>query len=256
VAAPRVIKNEQLGGRFDGGIFMKILKWLRTACVVVIWSTTGTNVVFAGFEMPRSVYRMNEFDAAKEEAKAKNKPITFIYTREDSSCGLCKAASLGAADRLKSKSVVVYANSPEDWSSLPSIVQTALKSEASGKFIPKTVVVDAALSQTLAIVPYARGSEFDENLNDARSTISKAFQAGVNKPTALPPAPSSFNNVAAPEAKPLEHRVWRSASGTEIRAALVKQTGGFVELQKEDGGRVKIKPMQLSAEDQEYIANQ
>lgn len=112
-------------------------------------------------------------------------------------------------------------------------------------------MVDADISQTLAIVPYARGKEFDESLKDAKSAISRALQ-GNNKPQRLLTPPGSPSPMAS-AAKPREFRTWRSSSGTEIKASLVRQAGGFVELQKDDGGMVKIRPMQLSAEDQAYL---
>lgn len=86
----------------------------RIAGAALLISAIGTIDIFAQFEMPRSVYRMKDFDAAKEEAKAKNKALAFIFTQESSSCGLCKHASLSAADELKSRSIVLYANSPDD----------------------------------------------------------------------------------------------------------------------------------------------
>lgn len=219
---------------------------------------SSAGMVLAGFEMPKSVYRINELEAAKAEAKAKNKPLTFIYTMDRSSCGLLQAASLGAADRLKAKSIIIYANSPEDFGLLPPVVQTALKSEAAGKYIPKTIVVDTDMNNALAIIPYASGAEFENSLKDARSAISKSRRDTVSyQPPSLPP-PSSVragNPVGSPVEPPVM-RNWRSSSGTEIRAALVRKAGGFVELQKEDGGMVKIRPAQLSAADQEYLAKQ
>jgi len=231
---------------------------MRVACAFTLWIAVTGGVVLAGFEMPKSVYRMNEFEAAKAEAKAKNKPLTFIYTSESSSCGLLKAASLGAADRLRAKSILVYANSPADFGSLPPLVQTAIKSEAAGKFIPKTVIVDAEMNNTIAIVPYASGSEFENSLKDARSSISKSLRETNEKPRLLPPPSSSVlsGNSAGTSTELPEPRIWRSASGTEIKATLIRKSGGFVELQKEDGGMVKIKPTQLCPADQEFLAKQ
>ena len=51
-----------------------------------------------------------------------------------------------------------------------------------------------------------------------------------------------------------EPRTWRSQSGAEVQASLVKEEGWHVVLKKdEDGAYLKILPAKLSDEDQEYV---
>lgn len=63
--------------------------------------------------------------------------------------------------------MVVYASSKTDWAQLPRAAQDAFRSPQSGKYIPKTIVMDAELKEVIAIIPYedddnARGKLFRE----------------------------------------------------------------------------------------------
>ena len=130
----------------------------------------------AGFTISKKIHRMNQFDEAKAEASSDGKPITFIYTDTSSSCGLCASASLNAIDRLKSKTVVVYINSGNEWNLLPSVVQDALRKPEAGKYIPKTVIVNPEIEKVIAIVPYVRSTkEQNKLLKQARKEIVKAM---------------------------------------------------------------------------------
>ena len=108
----------------------------------------------AAFKLPKSVYRVNNLEDASTEAESKGKAITFIYTDENSTCGLCDSASLNLIEQLDKKTVVVYADCSKDLSLLPSAVQKALSQPAAGRYIPKTVIVDAGMTNVLAVVPY------------------------------------------------------------------------------------------------------
>ena len=51
--------------------------------------------------------------------------------------------------------IVVYVCTKTDSDLLPDVVKTAFRTPESGKYIPKTAVVDAELTEVIAIVPYA-----------------------------------------------------------------------------------------------------
>lgn len=204
----------------------------------------------AEFEMPKHAYRMDKLDQAKAEATAKGEPLAFIYTHEKTSCGLCRNASLNAADRLKSKTVVVYANSDQDGGALPPVVKEALATPEAGKYVPKTVLVDAKLEKVLAVIPYALGDE--------QNKLIKAALRGVEKspdPTNTPPA-------AAPASAPLARdetralRTWTSRSGATLQARLLEQAGAHLVLQTAEGKQMKIMPDQLCVADQQYVQAQ
>jgi hypothetical protein len=205
---------------------------------------------WAAFEFGKQVYRMDRLDAALAEARTKGEAVTFIYTRESSTCGLCQHASLTAADQFRKQGVVVYARSAEDYNALPDLVKTALNSPESGKFIPKTVVVNPEVSDVIAVVPYARGNEFDDKVKDARRAIRTYFngkQLGTSAPSPASPPPATATSI------PGEVRIWRSTSGTELEARLLRVTGYTVVLEKPDGDQVRIDLTKLSESDQQYI---
>ena len=206
----------------------------------------------AEFKMPKKVYRMGELAKAKAEAESKGQAITFIFTDEQTSCGLCAGASLKAADRLDKKTVVVYADSNTERPKLPAAVQQAMQTPEAGRFIPMTVIVDAALTNVLAIVPYVRGeAEQDELLKDVLKKLPKATpKSGLAHTPALRPATPTFS---IPPAEDRELRTWKALSGATVEAALVHERSGRIGLRKKDGTSVEILVANLTKDDQNYL---
>jgi hypothetical protein len=222
---------------------------MRSFCLVATLLLAAP--AWAGFEFGKQVYRMDRLDAALAEARTKGEAVTFIYTTESTTCGLCQHASLTAADQFRKQGVVVYARSAEDFQALPALVKTALKSPEAGKFIPKTIVVNPEVSEVLAVVPYARGSEFDDKVKEARRSIRAYFKESPRGSTVVPP--STPAPPAATTSLPGALRVWRSASGAELEARLLRVTGYTVVLEKPDGNQVRIDLNKLSEADQQYV---
>jgi|GEM_PF-1208032 hypothetical protein len=217
---------------------------LRIACLLLlgIWVSKPAQ---ADFEMPKHVYRMNELEKAKAEAAAKGEPLAIIYTTEKTTCGLNRSASLNAADRLKSKTVVVYA----EWGDkmLPDVVREALTSPEAGKFIPRTVLVDAKMEKVLAVIPYALGDEQNKLIKTALRGVEKATAPTDAAPTArLLPA-------ALPRDDTRALRAWTARSGSTLEARLLEQSGPHLVLQTAEGKQMKILPAQLSDTDQQYV---
>ncbi len=123
------------------------------------------------FRLPGGVYRLNALKDAEEKAKKTNKPITFVYTDEDTTCPYCEEASLDAMKSLKLRTVVVYVHANKEWDLLPPVVKDAVNSPEAGKYIPITVIVDADMKKVNAIVPYAR----------EKRTRSKLFREAMKK---------------------------------------------------------------------------
>ncbi len=219
--------------------------------IIIVSITTLSG--YGAFKLPNSVYRMNELEKAKLEAKTKGKPITIVYTDESSSCGLCAGASLKVADELKSKSVVIYVNAHTEAAMLPAKVLGVLRSPEAGQFIPKTVVMDANLENVVAIVPYGHSAELDASLKNAKKAISK-LNPGSNVPvqSAAPGILPQMPQPAIPEQR--EMRTWQSQSGSTLNAAFVQDLDATIILEKADGTRVRIGKADLIQGDQDYIA--
>lgn len=205
----------------------------------------------AEFTLPKKVYRIGELEKAQAEAESKGKPITIIYTDETTSCGLCAGASLNAADKLGSKTVVVYVSAREGSQSLPDVVQQALRAPEAGRFIPKTVIMDAALTRLLATVPYAQSPEQDRLLKDALKSLPKPERhSALMRPPAPAPGLTAFS---IPPAMDRECRIWTSQSGATLEAALVHVQNGTAALCRKDGAKVQIQCHLLSRENQDYL---
>lgn len=154
------------------------MKTIATLCLCVLIAVEAK----ANFKMPKEVYRMDRLEEAKAEATSNGRAITIIFTREKTSCRLNEAASLNAAGTLRRETVVVYADCDTEWNQLPATVQEALRSPEAGRFVPKTVILDAGLNNVLAIVPYANGGRYDRLLKDAMKKLPEApSKSGLRK---------------------------------------------------------------------------
>jgi len=222
----------------------------RTSAVIAIFLLPGL-AALAEFKMPNSVYRMARLEQAKTEAASKGRPITFVYTHEGTTCGHCANASLNIVDKLRSRSVMVYVDYKTEKDLLPDIVRAALRKPEAGRYVPKTVIVDAGITNVLAIVPYARGDEQDKLLKrvgadlwrrrSGSATAQKPLVAPVRAPVRIPPAANR------------EMRTWTSRAGVSIKASLFEELTTHLVLQKEDGTKVMIAGHDLSQPDQDYI---
>ena len=214
------------------------------------------SLVLVGFKIPKNVYRMDQLGAAKSEAQSKNKAITFIYTDEETTCPLCADASLGVMNGLASKTVVVYAYTKTDAGKLPDLVVEAFRRPEMGRYIPFTVVVDAAMTNVIAIVPYARGSEQKKLLKAVNKAIFESSLAAKN--TSDSPASQPIVARSAPVTESSgtrELRTWKAKTGFEVKASLVKEIGEYVVLKKEDGTEATVFLCILTDEDQAYVAS-
>ena len=132
------------------------MKDLTILLLVSLCTISPANICSAGLSLPGYVFHLEDVVEAQEEAKGWDQPIAFVYTDLDCGCSLAESASYDAFRELRSDMTIVYACSKNEWSNLPAIVKKALKTSESGKYIPKTVIVDSQITRVLAIVPYIR----------------------------------------------------------------------------------------------------
>jgi len=128
-------------------------------CILTCWAAA----CLAGFSLPPEVYRMGSLKEVQEKAKSANVPMVFIYSNENSACGLAKTATLDVAQELKGAALIIYV-SKNDSASIPRDVIKAMNSPAAGKFIPKSVVVNPRTNRIEMIIPYIsdRGRRIEE----------------------------------------------------------------------------------------------
>ncbi len=130
---------------------------------------------FAAFTVPCYVYRIDQLKEAQASAKNNGMVLTFLYSNENTSCSLATAASTDVIQELKQRSVIIYVNSKNgnDWEKVPAIVRRALISSEAGRFIPKTVIVNAEMDKVIFIIPYAAQPERNKLLKEAIKKISE-----------------------------------------------------------------------------------
>ncbi len=124
----------------------------------------------AGVPIPDHVLRVDQLERARELAAAQNKALAFVLTDEHSDCGLCRRASLDAFEWLRQRAVLVYVGR-DDIGRVPRLVYRALRSEAAGRYIPKTAVLDRELQRVIAVVPYASQARHRSLLQRAERRI-------------------------------------------------------------------------------------
>lgn len=138
-------------------------------------------IVWAGFDLPKKVYKASQFEQAKTAATAAGKPISVILSDTGTTCPLACNASLVMINSLDRKTVIVYANPRDGLDALPALVREALSKPEAGTFIPRTVVVDADVSKVICIVPYGEPEALQDSLNKARKAILKMPSAKTSK---------------------------------------------------------------------------
>lgn len=57
---------------------------MKKPLFILAITAVATQMAFAGFKVPRSVYRMDKLEEAKSEAEEKGKALIFIYTNPGS----------------------------------------------------------------------------------------------------------------------------------------------------------------------------
>ncbi|MCD4820400.1 MAG: hypothetical protein K8S23_17105 [Candidatus Cloacimonetes bacterium] len=124
----------------------------------------------ASFIIPNHVYEVSQLKAAQQKAKSNRKPITFIYSDKNTDCGLATEASKDVFQGLKKYSIIVYVEL-NDWKNLPAIVRYGINSTESGKYIPKTIIVDSDFKKIICILPYVKNSQRTKLIKQAQAII-------------------------------------------------------------------------------------
>ena len=116
---------------------------------IILFYMMCMSVTYGAIELPKGSFQITELEEAKKEAKEKKRPIAFVYTNVNTSCGLCKRATYLMFKEFKRKAIFVYV---KDRNNCPENVKNTLKSK--GKYIPKLAVYNHDLSRDLGLVIY------------------------------------------------------------------------------------------------------
>jgi len=131
------------------------MKRYSSVLMVLLVLMFSVSLALAAFDIPGHVYRIDQLQQAKDEAKADDKQIVFLYSNEGTDCSLASKASISIMERFRHSAVIVYIGK-ERWAKVPRIVREAIKSTEAGRFIPKTVIVNSGITEVVSIIPYKR----------------------------------------------------------------------------------------------------
>ncbi len=146
---------------------------IKKCLLIIIFIIGMTGQALAAFPIPSGVYTISNLDKACQKALEENKPLTFLYSDQDTTCPLCTTASNDILYTLDKMSIIVYVTQ-SDWCAVPPLVQNAIISPAAGKYIPKTVIVNPQIDKIVYIIPYQRQNRIIL-INEAKDKISESF---------------------------------------------------------------------------------
>lgn len=139
------------------------------ALVALLWA----GVAMAGFEVPRHVFTKEAQEEAFAKAKSAGKPLAFVLSDAKTTCPLCVGATNRMFEEMKSSAVLVLI---QDRDEAPAIAKDAFR---EGKYIPKMVVVDPALSKVVGNVTYeAVKASGDDAFKDVKKAIRELKKGG------------------------------------------------------------------------------
>ena len=148
--------------------------------MILLAPTFYASPTLAGFHIPDNVYRIDQLQQAKEEAKNGEKQIVFVYSNEHCTSRHTARASINMMERFRNDAVIVFASyeGQDDWCKIPPIVGEALSSPEAGEYIPITVVVDPGMTKVVSIIPYQR-LEMNVPRGSKDYTVEYCFMVGL-----------------------------------------------------------------------------
>ena len=224
---------------------------IRYVVCLVIAGWLGAASAHAQLQVPRQAFRMDNLDQAKEQAAQSNRPITFLFTDSQSSCGLCIRASKDAMDSLINRTTLVFVDQRTgDYGKLPAKVRRAMGSEAAGSYIPKTVIMDPTLDEVIDVIPYidgvaARDVRWVEANRKARDRMRER-EAKVAADQAVEAAAEAKERLAQFAGV----RTWTTQRGQSLDAKFVALRGDEVQFQDAAGNPYRIHIALLRMDDQ------
>jgi len=134
------------------------------------------------FRVTKSMFRADTVEKAKEKAVDEKKPISFVLSKENSSCPYCNAATSDVLRALKTKTVVVFVEFA-DWTKLPEAAQAALKDPKVGTSIPRTAVLTPDFSEVVCLIPYRKKSgDRRVVIREAKKNVEEAVKKLRKRP--------------------------------------------------------------------------
>ena len=121
------------------------------------------------------------------------------------------------------------------------MVRNTVNGRQTGRYIPQTVITDAACGKALVVVPYGEGRRFQTQLGNARRLMENNMRL---IPDAAPPKVGGDTAAL---------RDWTDVRGRTMKASLLGRAGLDVRLRKQDGTVVSVPMAQLSQADQQFV---
>jgi hypothetical protein len=108
----------------------------------IILSIVLLTPCYAGFTVPKNVYRGDQVEAAQAEATKDKKGLAFLYSNPKSNCPLCDNSSEEAFKKLRTHSVIVLLDTENKnaWDQVNPVVMTAFNEQKMGHVYPKVVI--------------------------------------------------------------------------------------------------------------------
>ncbi len=212
---------------------------MKISCAILILGFL-TAAVHGAFEIPRSVYKTGQLEAARAEAVKKNKALAFVLSDPGTTCGLCVAATDMAFEKLKSHSVIVLINSEDDkrWTDVGPLVVTGLSEKKMGNIIPKAVITSPDMLEMWGQMKYD-----DIKVEGSYRGIKKQVDA-------------ILKGEAKPENPPDRPIYWPIKGSNEYYIGAFVELGdnGGLRLKMESNGKISTIPLERLTENCAVLA--
>ncbi len=139
------------------------------ALITTLILSISVSPLFAEIRFPSNSFEASELAEAQAAAEKSNKPIAFVYTDKDTTCGLCQNATGSILRTFRTSAVVVYV---KNYSDIPKNVSKLISSQ--GKYIPKVALLDASLTKEYGLVTYEQiRDDGDRALRDLKTVAAR-----------------------------------------------------------------------------------
>lgn len=136
---------------------------LIAACLLSVMASYGA------VKFPRDSFDHTSIPAAVEKATKEKKPVAYIITNKETTCGLASGASKAFLDAIGRRCAIVYLKVGVNYTA--SLADEVKKAIPKDRYYPSMMILSPDHSQTLVSVSYS------EYKKDPKGTVRKIKKA-------------------------------------------------------------------------------
>lgn len=139
----------------------------RTLLIAVCFLSVMTS--YGAVKFPKDSFDHTTIPDAIEKATKEKKPVAYILTNKETTCGLASGASKAFLDAIGRRCAIVYLKVGANYKA--ALAEEVKKATPKDKYYPKMMILSPDHSQMLIAVSYSEYSD------DPRGTVRKIKKA-------------------------------------------------------------------------------